>query len=189
MSDARIVELKQRADGEMKKARDAVRQRLAKLRTGKASPALLDGVRVEAYEQSMPLNQLANVAAPEPRLLTVTPYDRSLIGVIEKAIRAGDLGLNPTSDGLVIRVPIPELTEERRREFAKLAKEIGEEGKIAVRHTRQEANDRLKKLEKERGAPEDELHLARTEVQKLTDKAVADIEDIVRAKEQEIMSL
>ncbi len=184
-----IKELKQQAEGQMTAARDAVRSRLGKLRTGKASPALLQGLRVEYYGQPTPLNQVANIAAPEPRLLTVAPYDRSAIGAIEKAIRASDLGLNPTSDGMLVRVPIPELTEERRHEFAKLAKEIAEEGRIAVRHARQEANDRLKKMEKDRSVPEDEVHGARTDVQKLTDKYVAEIDQIFKAKEAEILEI
>ncbi len=184
-----IKELKQQAEKEMSSARDAVRSRLGKLRTGKASPALLQGLRIDYYGQPTPLNQVANIAAPEPRLLTVAPYDRSMAGAIEKAIRASDLGLNPTSDGQLVRVPIPELTEERRREFAKLAKDIAEEGRIAVRHARQEANDRLKKLEKDRGAAEDELHAAKAEIQKLTDKYVAEIDQILKAKEAEVLEI
>ena len=184
-----IKEVAQQAQDHMTAARDAVRTRLGKLRTGKASPALLDGVRVECYESQMPLNQIASVAAPEARLLTVTPYDRTVIGAIEKAIRAGNLGLNPASDGLVVRVPIPELTEERRREYSKLAREIAEEGKIAVRKARQDANDRLKKIEKDHTAPEDEVSNTKAEIQKLTDRFGAEIDEIVKAKEAEIMSL
>lgn len=188
MTDA-AKELKERADGQMKLARDSVRQRLGKLRTGKASPSLLDGVRIESYGAVMPLNQLASVAAPEARLLTVKPFDRNLIAAIEKGIRASDLGLNPTSDGQIIRVPIPELTEERRREYVKLAKEIGEEHKVAVRHARQEANERIKKLEKDGGVPEDALQKARADIQKMTDRYVGEIDEIVKAKEGEIMGL
>lgn len=184
-----IKELKQQTEQQMGAARDAVRHRLSKLRTGKASPALLHGVRVDYYGQPTPLNQIANIAAPEPRLLTVAPYDRSVIAAVEKAIRASDLGLNPASDGILVRVPIPELTEERRREYAKLAKEIAEEGRIAVRHARQEANDRLKKLEKDRSVPEDELHNAKGDIQKITDRFVAEIDEIVKGKEKEILEL
>jgi ribosome recycling factor len=184
-----LRELLDRADGQMKTARDSVRQRLAKLRTGKASPALLDSVRIESYGTLMPLNQLASIAAPEARLLTVKPFDRNLIAAIEKAIRASDLGLNPNSDGQLIRVPIPELTEERRREYGKLGKEIGEEHKVAVRKARQDANDRLKKMEKDGGVPEDALQKARADVQKMTDRYVGEIDEIVKAKETEIMGL
>ncbi len=184
-----IKDVKQRADEQMVAARDAVRHRLGRLRTGKATPALLDGVRVEYYGTPTPLNQLAGIAAPEARLLTVTPYDRSAVAEIEKAIRAGNLGLNPSSDGLVVRVPIPELTEERRREYTKLAREIAEEGRIAVRKARQDANDRLKKIEKDRGAPEDEIGGARAEIQKLTDRYCGEIDEIAKAKETEIMQL
>jgi len=184
-----IKAVKQHAQDQMTAARDAVRTRLGKLRTGKASPALLDGLRVDCYDSQMPLNQLASVAAPEPRLLTVAPYDRTVIGAIEKAIRASNLGLNPSSDGLVVRVPIPELTEERRREYTKLAREIAEEGKIAVRKARQDANDKLKKIDKDGGAPEDEISNARAEIQKLTDRFGGEIDESAKAREAEIMSL
>jgi ribosome recycling factor len=173
----------------MEKALTAVRARLAKLRTGKASPAILDGLKVEYYGAPTPLNQLATVAVPEPRLLAVKPFDRNAIGEIEKAIRASNLGLNPTNDGMLIRIPIPELTEERRREFAKLAREIGEEGKVAVRKARQDGNDRLKKLEKDGGVSEDEIHGTRDEIQELTNRYCADIDEVVKAKEAEIMEI
>jgi len=182
-------EVKQQVEQLMDSAIGAVRNRLAKLRTGKASPALLDGIRVEYYGTPTPLNQLATIAVPEPRLLAVKPYDRTAINEIEKSILASNLGLNPTNDGLVIRIPIPELTEERRREFAKLAKEIGEEGKVAVRHARQEGNDKLKKLEKDGSISEDELHSAKSEIQKLTDRFCTSIDDTVKDKEAEIMEI
>ncbi len=166
-----------------------VRSRLSKLRTGKASPALLDGLRVEYYGAATPLNQLATVAAPEPRLLTVKPFDRGSIGEIEKAIQGSNLGLNPANDGLLIRIPIPELTEERRREFAKLAKEIGEDGKIAVRRVRQEANDKLKKTHKAGEVSEDEMHGERDEIQKLTDRFCDEVAQVVKLKEEEIMEI
>jgi ribosome recycling factor len=182
-------EIKEQAEQQMTAAQSAVRSRLAKLRTGKASPAILDGIRVEYYGAQTPLNQLATIAVPEPRLLAVKPFDRNSIAEIEKAIQASNLGLNPTNDGMMIRIPIPELTEERRREFTKVAKEIGEEGKVAVRHARQEGNDKLKKLEKEGGVSEDELHQVKGEIQKLTDRFCGEIDDIVKAKEAEIMEI
>ena len=140
---------------EMSEAIDTVKRRLGKLRTGKASPALLDGVMVEYYGTPTPLKQLATVSAPEARQLAVKPFDRSSIGAIEKAIQAGNLGLNPSNDGMMIRIQIPELTEERRREFGKLAREIAEDGKVAVRRVRQEANDQLKDEQKDGDITED----------------------------------
>jgi ribosome recycling factor len=174
---------------EMTEEVDTVKRRLGKLRTGKASPALLDGVMVEYYGSPTPLKQLATVSAPEPRQLTVKPFDRSSIGAIEKAIQSGNLGLNPSNDGMMIRIQIPELTEERRREFSKLAKEVGEDGKIAVRRVRQEANDSLKKEHKDGEITEDEQHQDRDEIQKLTDRFCAEIDEIVKAKEAEIMEI
>lgn len=177
------------AELEMSEAVDTVKRRLGKLRTGKASPALLDGVSVDYYGAPTPLKQLATVSAPEARLLTVKPFDRSSIGAIEKAIQAGNLGLNPTNDGMMIRIQIPELTEERRREFSKMAKEIGEDGKVNVRKIRQDANDQLKKEQKDGDITEDELHGDKDTVQKLTDRFCADVDEVVKAKEAEIMEI
>jgi len=177
------------AELEMDSALDSVKRRLGKLRTGKASPALLDGVMVEYYGTPTPLKQLATVAAPEARLLSVKPFDRSSIGAIEKAIQAGNLGLNPSNDGMMIRLQIPELTEERRREFGKMAKELGEDGKVAVRKARQDSNDMLKKEQKDGDITEDEFHGERDDVQKLTDRFCADIDEVVKAKEAEIMEI
>jgi len=174
---------------EMSEAVDAVKRRLGKLRTGKASPALLDGVMVEYYGTPTPLKQLATVSAPEARQLTVKPFDRSSIGAIEKSIQASNLGLNPSNDGMMIRIQIPELTEERRREFVKMAKEISEEGKIGVRRVRQDANDQLKAEQKDGVISEDEHHSERDDVQKLTDRFCAGIDEIVKAKEAEIMEI
>lgn len=182
-------DVKDTAELAMESAIDAVRRRLGKLRTGKASPALLDGLTVEYYGAPTPLKQLATVAVPEPRLLAVKPFDRSAIGAIEKAIQSSNLGLNPNNDGMMIRLQIPELTEERRREFTKLAKEIGEEGKVAVRRARQEANDELKREQKDGDITEDELHADKDDVQKLTDRYCADIDEVVKAKEAEIMEI
>ena len=174
---------------EMEGALDAIRRRLSKLRTGKASPALLDGLMVEYYGAPTPLKQLATVAAPEARQLVVKPFDRSAIGAIERAIQAGNLGLNPANDGMMIRIQIPELTEERRREFTKLARDIGEEGKIAVRRARQDANDALKKELKDSAITEDQHHQERESVQELTDRFCGEIDQIVKAKEAEIMEI
>ena len=174
---------------EMSEAIDTVKRRLGKLRTGKASPALLDGVMVEYYGTPTPLKQLATVSAPEARQLAVKPFDRSSIGAIEKAIQAGNLGLNPSNDGMMIRIQIPELTEERRREFGKLAREIAEDGKVAVRRVRQEANDQLKDEQKDGDITEDQHHAEREDVQKLTDRFCAEIDEIAKAKEAEIMEI
>jgi len=174
---------------EMTETVDTVKRRLGKLRTGKASPVLLDGVSVDYYGAPTPLKQLATVSAPEARLLTVKPFDRSSIGAIEKAIQAGNLGLNPSNDGMMIRIQIPELTEERRRDFSKMAKEIGEDGKVSVRRFRQEANDQIKKEQKDGDITEDELHGEKDDVQKLTDRFCADIDEVVKAKEAEIMEI
>lgn len=182
-------EVNEHAEQQMESALKAVRIRLAKLRTGKASPVILDGIRVEYYGTSTPLNQLASIAVPEPRLLAVKPFDRNAISDIEKAIQSSNLGLNPTNDGMMIRIPIPELTEERRREFAKLAKEIGEDGKISVRRARQDGNDKLKKMEKDGGVSEDGMHDTKNEIQKLTDRFCAEVDEVVKAKEAEIMEI
>jgi ribosome recycling factor len=177
------------AELSMDEALDAVKRRLGKLRTGKASPALLDGLMVEYYGNPTPLKQLATVAAPEARLLTVKPFDRSSIGAIEKAIQTSNLSLNPSNDGMMIRIQIPELTEERRREFGKLAREIGEDGKVSVRRVRQDANDELKAEQKDGGITEDELHAEKDSIQKLTDRFCGEIDEIVKAKEAEIMEI
>jgi len=174
------------AELEMTDAAEKLSLRLSSIRTGKASPALLDSVRVEYYGAMTPLKQLANVGAPEPRLLTVAPFDRSVIGDIEKAILTADLGLNPQNDGVLIRVPIPELNEDRRRELTKTVREYGEQGKIAVRKVRQQVNDQIKKDD---GLTEDEQHGSRDEVQKLTGRFCDEIDKIVTHKEAEIMEI
>ena len=185
MSDAIFGESEQK----MRNAIDAVRREFSKLRAGKATPALLEGVRVEAYGQSTPLNQVGTVGAPEPRLLVVQPWDKSLIGPIEKAIRAADLGLNPGNDGVVVRVPIPALTEERRKELVKVAKHAAEEGRVAVRTARRDGNDSLKKGLKDGKLLEDEDKRGHDRIQELTDKYVKEIDAILAAKEKEILAI
>ncbi len=179
-------EFTEQAKEQMTEAVEKLMYRLGRIRTGKASPALLDGIRVEYYGTSTPLKQLANINAPEPRLLTIAPFDRTALPSIEKAILASDLGLNPTNDGTLIRVPIPELTEERRRELGKTVKEYGEQGKIAVRKVRQTLNDRVKKSEE---LTEDEKRQTRDEIQKLTDEHCDRIDELIKAKEAEIMEI
>jgi len=183
------ADARENAELEMDGALETIKTRLSKIRTGKASPVMLDGVNVEYYGAPTPLKQLATVSVPEPRLITVKPFDRSAIGAIEKAIQGANLGLNPASDGMMIRLQVPELTEDRRKDLSKSAREMGEEGKIAVRKVRQEINDVLKKEQKDGDITEDELHKDRDEVQKLTDSFCEAIDKIVTAKQSEIMEL
>jgi ribosome recycling factor len=170
----------------MDRALENSRKELGSIRSGKASPSLLDTVRVDAYGQSMPLAQVASVSAPEPRLLNVTPWDKGLSQAIEKAIRDSDLGLNPSSQGGTIRVPLPALNEERRRDLVKILHKLAEEGRIAVRHARTEARDRLKKLD---GVSEDDKKHAEKDLQKIHDDAIHRIEELVKAKEADIMEV
>ena len=170
----------------MERALDNSKKEFGSIRSGKASPNLLDTVRVDAYGQSMPINQVAGVSAPEPRLLTVTPWDKGLAHAIEKAIRDSDLGLNPSSQSGVIRVPLPALNEERRRDLVKVVHKLAEEGRIAVRHARTDARDKLKKVE---GVSEDDKKHAEKELQKLHDDYIHRIEDLIKAKEAEIMEV
>jgi ribosome recycling factor len=162
------------------------RREFSGIRTGKATTSLLDLVRVDAYGSLVPLNQVAMVAAPETRLLTVQPFDKGLAQAIEKAIRDSDLGLNPASQGGLIRVPIPTLTEERRKDLVKVMHKLGEEGKVAVRHARGEAHGRIKKVEK---VPEDDKTRAEKELQKVTDEHIKQIDQLIAAKEAEIMEV
>ena len=172
--------------GGMEKALESSKRELASIRTGKASVNLLDTVRVDAYGQSMPLNQVASVSSPEPRLLTVTPWDKGLTQVIEKSLRDSDLGLNPMTQSGVIRVPIPALNEERRRDLVKVVHKLAEEARIGVRHARTEARDKLKKLDK---VSEDDVKHAEKDLQKLHDEYIAKIDDLLKGKEAEIMEV
>ncbi|MFL5487463.1 MAG: ribosome recycling factor [Gemmatimonadaceae bacterium] len=170
----------------MEKSFEASKRELASIRTGKASVSLLDTVRVDAYGQVMPLNQVGSISAPEPRLLTVTPWDKGLVSAIEKALRESDLGLNPQTQSGVIRVPLPALNEQRRKELVKVVHKLAEEARIAIRHARTAARDHLKKLEK---ASEDEQKRAEKELQKLHDDYIGRIDDSLKAKEAEIMEV
>lgn len=174
---------------QMQRAVDGIRHEFSGIRTGKASPALLDTIQVEAYGARMPLNQLGTVSAPEPRMLVVQPWDKSMAGPIHKAIMASDLGLTPINDGNIIRVPIPALTEERRKEMVRFAHKIAETGRVSIRHHRKEANDELKKQEKDKVLSEDVVRRAEDEVQKLTDDYIAKLEAVLKAKEAEIMEI
>ncbi len=170
----------------MHKAVEATKRELAGIRSGKATTNLLDIVRVEAYGSQVPLNQVAMVAAPEPRLLTVQPFDKSLATAIEKAIRESDLGLNPATQGNLIRVPLPPLSQERRKELVKVVHKLAEEGRVAIRHARTETLQKVKKLEH---VSEDEKRHAEKDVQKVHDDHIRQIEDVIKAKEAEILEV
>jgi len=174
---------------QMEKAVEAMRREFSSVRTGKASPALLDTVRVEAYGSKMPLNQVGTVTAPEPRMLVVQPWDKSLLKAIETAIVNADLGLNPSNDGNIIRIPIPPLTEERRKDMVRVLHKLAEEGRVAVRHARQEANKEIKKKQADHELSEDDAHRQMEQVQKLTDEYIAKIDQLLKAKEQEVMEV
>ncbi len=177
------------AEERMKKAVDGVRREFSGIRSGKASPALLDTVRVEAYGQPMPLNQVGQVTAPEARLLVVQPYDRSLVKAVARAILQSDLGLNPTDDGTVVRVPIPTLTEERRKDLVKLLARFSEEGRVHVRQVRHETIHELKKQGKDGALPEDEERRLETDTQKLTDRYIGVIDELLKKKTAEVMEV
>ncbi|HLW69564.1 MAG TPA: ribosome recycling factor [Candidatus Binataceae bacterium] len=185
MSDE-VVEL---AGSEMAAAVSAFRHELSRVRTGRASTALLEGLHVNYYGAKTPLRQLAGLAAPEPRLLVITPYDRGSIGEIEKAIQTSDLGLNPMNDGKLIRIPIPELNEERRRELVKHVRKIGEEFRVSVRNHRRDANDMLKQMNKDKQIGDDDLRSAEAKVQQLTTAHIEKLDQVLAAKEAEIMEV
>ena len=170
----------------MEKSLEGSKRELSSIRTGKASTSLLDTVRVEAYGQSMPLNQVASVSAPEPRLLTVTPWDKGVTQAIEKALRESDLGLNPQTQSGVIRVPLPMLNEERRRELVKVLHKLEEEARIGIRHARTEGREKLKKLEH---TSEDDVKHAEKDLQKMHDDYITKIDDLLKSKEAEIMEV
>ncbi|UJF14738.1 ribosome recycling factor [Jeotgalibaca sp. MA1X17-3] len=173
----------------MKKAEASFERELASIRAGRANASLLDRLEVEYYGASTPVNQLATIAVPEARMLTITPYDKTVLGDIEKAIYKSDLGLNPANDGTLIRLVIPQLTEERRKELAKLVGKDSENAKIAVRNIRRDAMDALKKAEKNSEITEDELHMTEKKVQELTDESVKNIDTIAENKEQELLDV
>lgn len=162
---------------------------LGGLRTGRASASLLDPVVVDAYGQKMPINQVANVGAPEPKLITVQIWDKSMVGAVEKAVREAGLGLNPVVDGQNLRIPMPDLNEERRRELVKVAKGYAEDAKVAVRHVRRDAMETLKKAEKDKEIGQDESRASSDKVQKMTDEMVTEIDSVLATKETEIMQV
>ena len=184
-----IAEIKQTTEGKMDQSIEAFKNNLTKIRTGRANPALLDSVLVDYYGSSVPLSQVANVALIDSRTISVQPWEKGMGAKIEKAIRESDLGLNPASMGDLIRVPMPAMSEERRKEMTKVVRNEGESAKIAVRNLRRDANESVKKLVKDKLASEDDQKRAETDVQKVTDKHIAEIDQLVAAKEQEIMAV
>ena len=182
-----INEIKQDAQARMEKSLEALKSHISKIRTGRAQPSLLDGLQVEYYGSPTPLRQVANVVAEDARTLAVNVFDKSLISAVEKAILTSDLGLNPSSAGTTIRVPLPPLTEARRRDLIKIVKSEGEQGKIAVRNVRRDANDQIKALLKDKEISENEQHKAEEEIQKLTDSYVKKVDEVLAAKEKELL--
>lgn len=177
------------AEQKMQKAVEITRKDLASIRTGRANPALLDKVQVEYYGAPTPLSAVASVSAPEPRLIVIQPWDRSMVGPIERAILKSDLGLNPSSDGTVVRLVIPQLTEERRKELVKAVHRRAEEGRVAIRNIRREANDELKRLEKDKQISEDEARRAHERLDKLAHQYISQMDEIARQKEREILEV
>ena len=185
MTDTRLAEFSRRMDG----ALEALRKEFGGLRTGRASASLLEPVRVIAYGQEMPLNQVGTVNVPEPRMITVQVWDRGMVSAVEKGIRDAGLGLNPASDGTTVRVPIPELSRERRQELSKIAHKYAEQARVAVRNVRRDGMDFLKKLEKDGKIAEDEHHTLSDQMQKLTDEHVKKVDDSLATKEKEILQV
>lgn len=177
------------AKDRMDKSVEAFKHEIVKIRTGKATTALLDGVKADYYGTLTPINQMANVSVLDPHTLSITPWDKTAVPVIEKAILTADLGLNPSNDGTNIRIPIPPLNEERRKELVKLVKKFGEDFKVAVRNVRRDANDSVKKQEKEKELTEDDRKDFETKIQKLTDDHIARIDELIKHKEKEIMEI
>ena len=184
-----INDIKTNAQARMAKSIDALRHTLTTIRTGRASPTLLDGIKVKAYGTDTPLNQVASISVSEGRSLVITLFDKNMIKEVEKSIYASDLGLTPTTVGTTIRLNLPPLTEERRKELAKTVSKEGEDSKVAIRNVRRDANQEVARLLKDKAITEDEDRRAQDEIQKLTDKAIKDIDDVVKLKEQELMAV
>ncbi len=177
------------ANNRMDKTLEALRVELSKVRTGKATTALLDGIKVDYYGTLTPINQIGNISVLDSHTLSITPWDKSMVQVIDKAILEANLGFNPISDGTNLKIPVPPLTEERRKDFVKLVKKFGEDAKVAIRNIRRDANDHLKKEEKDKKISEDELKHNESEVQKLTDHHIKMIDEVLLHKEKEIMEV
>jgi len=184
-----IADIKKNTEGKMEQSITAFKNNLSKIRTGRANPALLDAVQVEYYGSMVPLSQVANVALLDARTISVQPWEKGMGAKIEKAIRESDLGLNPASMGDLIRVPMPPMSEERRRDMTKLVKSEGEQAKVAVRNLRRDANEAVKKMVKDKEATEDDQKRTEADIQKMTDKRIAEIDQLIAAKEQDIMAV
>jgi len=184
-----LDDLFQETEHKMERSLAALRKDLGRIRTGRASLALLEGITVDAYGSATPLNQLATLAVPESRLITIQPWDKSQIGPIEKSIQRSDLGLTPINDGKLIRLAIPPLTAERRKDLVKQVKKIGEEAKVALRNVRREGNDGIKELEKAKEISEDDWRRSQEQMQKMTDRYIAHVDDILSTKEHEILEV
>jgi len=177
------------AEGRMKKAVEATAKDFSRIHTGRASSSLLDNIHVEYYGTKSPIHQVATITTPEPRLIVIQPWDKTIVKDVEKAIARSDLGLNPNSDGQVIRIQIPELTTERRKELARYVSKLAEEGRVAIRNIRRDANDALRKREKSKEISEDERHTYESQVQEMTDKYTDQINSLLKSKEEELMEL
>ncbi len=184
-----LAEIKKTAEQKMNQSLESLKNNLSRVRTGRANPALLDTVHIDYYGSMVPLSQVANLSLLDARTIGVAPWEKGMGAKIEKAIRESDLGLNPASQGDLIRVPIPAMTEERRKELTKVVKGEGEQSKIAIRNLRRDANEHVKKLVKDKLASEDDERRSQEEIQKLTDKMIAEVDKIVAAKEQDIMAI
>lgn len=184
-----INELFKDIDHRMKMSVEHVKHEMSGLRSSRASVTLVENIKVPYYGNPTPLNQVANLSVPEPRLIVIQPWEKSLTGEIEKAIMAADLGLNPNNDGVMIRVPIPQLTDERRKELIRHLHNLAEEGRIGIRNVRRDANDQIKKAEKEHELSEDNLQRATSNIQEMTDKHIKEIDEAVKAKEDDIMTV
>jgi len=184
-----IKEIMQDAGSRMEKTIDSLRQSLGKVRTGRAHPSLLDHLKVDYYGAEMPISQVANIGVEDARTLTVTPWEKQMVQAIEKSILKSDLGLNPATSGTVIRIPMPPLTEETRRELVKVVRHEGEAAKVAIRNIRRDANSDFKELLKEKEISEDEEHKAEDDIQKLTDRYVGEVDKVLAGKETELMEI
>jgi len=182
-------ELRKDARHRMDGAVQSFKDELSKVRTGRATPALLDSVKVEYYGQRVPLNQAATITSPEPRLIVVQPWEKSMLADFEREILKADLGLNPSNDGSVIRIPIPQLSEERRKDLVKLVHKFAEDARIAIRNVRRDVNDQLKKLQKDNELSEDELSVELDEIQSITDEHTNTVDEIMQGKEKEVMEI
>jgi len=184
-----LAEIQKDARSRMTKSLDALRHELAKIRTGRAHPSLLEHVLVDYYGSEVPISQVANLSVPEPRTIVIAPWEKTMLQAIEKAIQSSDVGITPNNDGTIIRLTLPELTEDRRKEFVRQVKQVGENSRVAVRNVRRDANDDIKKQVKDDGLSEDESKRQQEKIQQITDKYIAEIEHVLERKEQDILTL